>query len=102
MSSAVGNPFSKNNVQKDIKKLYLNTKAEGSVRVEVLKPKRKKAFKSFDVDSAVSITGDNLSAQAAWKDAKLERLAGRDVCLRFYLDNAAVYSFRFATNLEKE
>ena len=83
-------------LDKGVKALVLNIEAKGAVRVEVLDAETKKPFKGFDVANSLPISGDHLTALAGWKNAELEKLAGRNVYLCFHLDDAGVYGFRFS------
>jgi len=72
-------------------RLLVNAVVTGSVRVEVLDPDT-----MATVAEAVPIgPGDYLDALASWQGAdSLDALAGRQVVLRFALDDASIYSFQ--------
>lgn len=77
--------------------LILNYAARdgGSVRVE-LQTADGQPLAPFDLDSFIPLTGDEISAVAAWKLGDgLIRHAGEGVRLRFVLRNADLYSLQF-------
>jgi hypothetical protein len=78
-------------------KLLLNfsTGAAGAVRVE-LQDATGTPIPGFALEDAVTLYGDSVARTFAWKDAPdLAALAGRPVRLRFVLQEADLFSFRF-------
>ncbi len=79
------------------KELVLNfaTSAAGSVRVE-LQDEKGKPLPGFSLAECPAIYGDELERVVRWRDgADVSSLAGRRVRLRFRLQDADLYSFRF-------
>ncbi len=67
---------------------------EGTLKVEVLNTVGK-IYKGFEKDACVAFTGDALQHEIKWNNKKnLSRLKGKDIRLRFYLQNAELYSFQ--------
>jgi hypothetical protein len=78
-------------------KLALNfaTSAAGSVRVE-LQDENGKPLPGFALDDCPLIFGDTVDRVIGWKGSPdLAKFAGRPVRIRFALNDADVYSFRF-------
>ena len=82
----------------DPSQLIVNAVVGGSVRVEILDPTTLKALSGYSEAYSLSIgAGDYLDAAARWNGIEnLRALAGRTVVLRFLMDDATIYSFRFA------
>lgn len=79
-------------------KLELNysTSAAGSLRVEILDAAGQ-PLPGFAAGDCEVIVGDEISRVVTWKKkADLQPLAGRTVKLRFLMQDADLYSFRFA------
>jgi len=77
--------------------LVLNyaTTQDGSVRVE-LQDGDGRPLEGFALGDSVELHGDAVAERAAWRnDAAPGALAGQPVRLRFVLQNADLYSFRF-------
>lgn len=54
------------------------------------------AFDGFSAEECTEIVGNELDRVVQWKgDGKLEALAGKPVRLRFLLQDADLFSFRF-------
>ena len=78
--------------------LHLNAVvgAGGNIRVEVLPATGTTPVNGFSVNQAVGITGDQLDVAASWTSgASLSTVAGQQVRLKFYLDDADLYSYWF-------
>ncbi len=77
--------------------LVVNAIVRGSVGVEVLDPLTMLPFEGYAATDSVPITpGDYLHAVSQWNGIdSLDALAGQTVVLRFTMDDAAIYSFRF-------
>jgi len=75
------------------------TAASGSLRVEI-RDLDGKAIEGFALSDCQEITGDSLARTVEWKgDGGLSSLAGKPVRLRFALEDADLYSFRFGEGL---
>ena len=76
--------------------LNLSTSAAGSVRVEIQTPGGK-AVPGHSLAESHPLYGDSLDLKAAWtgKDADVGELAGKSVRLRFRVEDADVFSYRF-------
>lgn len=71
------------------------TRPKGNVRIEIQNAEGK-PIPGFTLDDCSPIQGDKIEHEVAWKgDAKLGTLAGKPVRLKFHLQDADVYSFRF-------
>lgn len=71
------------------------TRPKGNVRIEIQNAEGK-PIPGFTLDDCSPIQGDKIEHEVAWKgDAKLGTLAGKSVRLKFHLQDADVYSFRF-------
>ena len=84
-------------VQFDGRKLVLNyrTGDKGSLRVE-LQAADGQPLADFAADKCRSLSGDSLAAEAAWSaGGDLGSLSGQPVRLRFVLQDAELFSFRF-------
>ncbi|MFO0954037.1 MAG: exo-alpha-sialidase [Isosphaeraceae bacterium] len=77
-------------------RLILNSRTgpNGSIRVEVQSADGS-AVHGFEASDARPLQGDHLAASVSWPGADLASLAGRPVRLRFVLQDADVFSFRF-------
>lgn len=77
--------------------LVVNAIVRGSVGVEVLDPLTMLPFAGYAASDCVPITsGDYLHAVSQWNGIdSLDAFAGQTVVLRFTMDDAAIYSFRF-------
>jgi hypothetical protein len=78
------------------KKLVLNCRAGqgGSVRVE-LQDDAGQPLDGLAAADCQPLAGDQLAAAVSWGQADLTAIADRPVRLRFVLDNAELFSFRF-------
>ena len=79
-------------------KLVLNYRAapKGSLRVE-LQDAGGQPIEGFTAAESHRLSGDALDAVATWsKDADLESLAGQPLRLRFVLNDAELFAFRFS------
>jgi hypothetical protein len=76
--------------------LNLSTSAAGSVRVEIQTPGGK-AVPGYSLAESHPLYGDSLDLKAAWtgKDADVGELVGKSVRLRFRVEDADVFSYRF-------
>ena len=78
-------------------KLAINfaTSVQGSVRVEIQEVEGE-PIDGFTLDACDELRGDAIEQVVAWKsDADLGAIAGKPVRLRFALNNADLFSFRF-------
>ena len=82
--------------------IFLNADAnKGKILVEVVNPPGD-VIKGFSKNDCIPFTGDSLEHMVAWKHGKrivsiVNELYG-GICLRFYLENAKLYSFTMHTN----
>ena len=68
----------------------------GSVRVE-LQDESGEAYSGYSTDDCVLLRGDSIDAAVRWKDGRnAESLIGKTVRMKLVLQDADVYSFRFA------
>ena len=81
-------------------KLIVNAIVVGSLRVEVLDPKTLVPLAGYSKNDDGSIVpGDCLNAVARWNGTGgLRALAGQAVVLRFVMNDATIYSFRFESH----
>ena len=79
------------------KELYLNAKARGSIRVEVLQGLRNpEVIQGFERESCIPFKGDEIRYPVQWKKRKIAELVGKDnIILKFYLEDAELFSFVF-------
>jgi len=80
--------------------------ADGSVRVELLRPDADIPLRGYDREACVPIESDGLRNRVQWEDPdvkatrsdvrNLERLVGHEVRVRFYLDHADLYTLTFS------
>jgi hypothetical protein len=76
-------------------KINYATSAAGSVHVEILDPDGR-ALLGYKADECNEIFGDELDRQVTWNAGHtLADLAGKPVRLRFILEDADLFSFRF-------
>jgi hypothetical protein len=82
---------------RDPKRLIVNAVVRGSLRVEVIDASTREPLAGYELPHAKSIAlGDYLDAQVQWNDAdNLSGLARRTLALRFVIDDATIFSFRF-------
>lgn len=67
---------------------------EGHVKVEVLNTIGK-VYRGYEKDACMPFAGDALRQKIAWAHGKnLAPLKGKDIRLKFYLQNAELYSFQ--------
>ena len=72
---------------------YVNADVKGSLRVEIL-DESGNAISGFSKDDCKSITGNSTKKLVEWKsNATLSSLKGKHIKVKFYLDNADLYSF---------
>ena len=78
-------------------KLVLNYSAsvEGSVKVEILDVNGN-VISGFAAADCNALVGDRIEQEITWKNASVSSLKGQAVKLRFILQDADVYSYRFA------
>ena len=68
----------------------------GALRVELL-DESGRPLEGFRLDDCDGLTGDEISRHVSWKGSTdLSTIAGQTVRLRFVMNDADVYSFRFA------
>ena len=70
------------------------TSAAGSVKVEI-QDESGKAIAGFAEADCRPTFGNEFDAKVAWKGGSVSSLAGKPIRLRFILDDADVYAFRF-------
>ena len=77
-------------------RLSLNfaTSAAGALRVEIQNPDGA-PIDGFSLDECDEIFGDSVDRPVTWSSGDLTALAGRPVRLRFQLNDADLYAFRF-------
>lgn len=77
------------------KKLALNVRSEGEVRVALL-GRDGKALKGFDLSDCDPVKGDSTAKTVTWNGkSDVSALAGTPVRLKFSLRNAKLYAFQF-------
>ena len=78
-------------------RLLINAEVQGTVRTEVLHPITLEPYPAMGAADAIPVpAGDHLAAPVSWIGAiDLSALTGQPVALRFLLDDASIYSFRF-------
>ena len=78
-------------------KLVVNAAAgDGQIAVEVQEAEGK-AVPGFARQDCIPLTGDEIRHQVSWKERRhLQLLAGRSIRLKFYLQRARLFSFKFA------
>ena len=79
-------------------KLSVNfsTSAAGNLRVEIQDPERR-PLAGYSINEAHETFGDEVERTIHWKNgADVSKLAGKPVRLRFVLNDADLYAFRFA------
>jgi len=75
--------------------INFRTPAKGSVRIEI-QDGNGKPIEHFALANCAPIRGDAIECVVAWRDdPDLRKLAGQPIRLRFVLEDADVYSFRF-------
>lgn len=75
--------------------LNFSTSAAGSLRVEI-QDAAGKAIEGFALEDCHEIFGDSSARTVSWKnDKSLHSIAGQPVSLRFVLNDADLYSYRF-------
>ena len=81
--------------------LAVNAVVNGSLRVELLDAAGNSIpGHDFSYSSASPIgPGDYIGALEQWKNENLSALSGQQVKLKFYLDDATVYSFHFVSSV---
>jgi hypothetical protein len=77
--------------------LLVNAVVGGSLKIEVLDPTTLAPLPGYAASDCLAIAaGDYLGAEGKWNGiGNLNALAGRTVALRFIMDDATIYSFRF-------
>ena len=76
--------------------LNFSASAAGSVRVEMLHGQVDKAIDGFGLEDCVELLGDDLDRTVNWtQGADISKFSGEIVRLRFVLQDADVYAFRF-------
>ena len=76
--------------------LNFSASAAGSVRVEILHGQVDLAVEGFGLADCVKLLGDDLDRSVRWtQGADVSALSGELVRLRFELQDADIYSFRF-------
>ena len=75
--------------------LNVSTSAAGSVRVE-MQESNGQAIPGFRLSDCDPVVGDEISIPVTWKGSKdVQALVGRDIRLRFVLEETDLYSMRF-------
>ena len=76
--------------------LNFSASAAGSVRVELLHGQVDLAIEGYGLDDCIQLLGDDLDRTVRWTHgADVSQFSGALVRLRFSLQDADVYSFRF-------
>lgn len=76
--------------------LNFSASAAGSVRVEILHGQVDLAVEGFGIADCIELLGDDLDRTVRWKNgADVSALSGEQVRLRFVLQDADVFAFRF-------
>jgi hypothetical protein len=75
-------------------KLALNIVSKGQTRIEI-QDAAGKPFPGFSLADCTPVTGDAIDHQVEWKGGGLASLAGKPVRLKFELQNADLYAFKF-------
>lgn len=74
--------------------LLVNAEAtQGAVHVEVCDPASGEPLPGYSQHECLGIRHDSLSAEVQWNKGNLKPLVGKDVSLRFHVQNASLYSF---------
>lgn len=74
-------------------RLVINGVALGEITAEITDPQGLHALPGWGREDCDSVTGDQLAAELSWSGRDLSELAGKHVRIRFYLENADLYSF---------
>jgi hypothetical protein len=74
--------------------LNVATQDGGSVRVE-LQNTAGKPLDGFALSDCQPLQGDSIEQAVVWSGGKLSSLAGKPVRVRFEVNNADIYSFKF-------
>ena len=70
--------------------------AQGEVAAEILDPETNQPIPGFSKDDCDSFQGDAIRHVVTWKGkGRVGSLAGKPVKLRFHLNQAKLFSFRF-------
>ena len=76
--------------------LNFSASAAGSVRVELLHGQVDLAIEGYALDDCIQLLGDDLDRTVRWtQGADVSAFSGELVRLRFSLQDADIYSFRF-------
>jgi hypothetical protein len=73
--------------------LYINARAKGDVRVEIRSAVRDEPLEGWTADDCTLFKGDELDYEVRWGNKKLSDLNGKNIRLRFQLNNAVLYAF---------
>ena len=66
----------------------------GSVRVE-LQDADGRAIEGYAADRCRALEGDEIAARVTWSGGNIGKLAGKEVRIRFVVQEADVYAWRF-------
>ncbi|WP_137743002.1 hypothetical protein [Robertmurraya siralis] len=87
-------------LQFDGNHLFVNVACEaGSVCAEIL-DEHSNVIEGYSKADCIPVTGDSTKVQIKWKNKNLEALKNKIIKIRFYLDNARIYSFWIAEGEE--
>jgi len=85
-------------VPQDANAIHINARVTGSLRVEVLDPQTQRPIAGLSRDDCAAFRGDAVRHVMQWTDdSALARVAGRDVQLRFLVDDGEIFSFSFGS-----
>ena len=73
--------------------LYINARAKGDIRVEIRSAVRDEPLEGWTADDCTLFKGDELDYEVRWGNKKLSDLNGKNIRLRFQLNNAVLYAF---------
>jgi hypothetical protein len=83
-------------ISSGMNQITLNAIIDGGVSLELLDADTLEVINGFTrSDFLELLAGDYYDAQLRWTDANLADLTGQNVRLKFYLDDASLYSFQF-------
>ncbi len=75
-------------------RLLINANANGGRILAELLDANGAVIPGYGIDSAIAFSGDSLNASLGWGVAIDEALIGQTVQIRFYLEDASLYSFQ--------
>ena len=76
------------------RRLLINGVTEaGKISAEITDASGRHALPGWSREECTTVTGDQLAAELVWAGRELSELEGKKVRIRFYLENADLYSF---------